>query len=77
MEEALEHGHVNVDLHGHKLHGGYLLQRTRKSGDKQQWLLIKRAARARAARAPGPSPSSAAARSTSSTNPAAPDRTAR
>ena len=42
MEEALEHGHVNVDLHGHKLHGGYLLQRTRKVGDQQQWLLIKR-----------------------------------
>ena len=42
MEEALEHGHVNVDLHGHKLHGGYLLQRTRKIGDQQQWLLIKR-----------------------------------
>ena len=42
MEEALEHGHVNVDLHGHKLHGGYLLQRTRKLGDQQQWLLIKR-----------------------------------
>ena len=42
MEGALEHGHVNVDLHGHKLHGGYLLQRTRKVGDQQQWLLIKR-----------------------------------
>ncbi len=42
MEEALEHGHVIVDLHGHKLHGGYLLQRTRKVGDQQQWLLIKR-----------------------------------
>jgi len=42
MEEALEHGHVNVALHGHKLHGGYLLQRTRKVGDQQQWLLIKR-----------------------------------
>ena len=42
MEEALERGHVIVDLHGHKLHGGYLLQRTRKVGDQQQWLLIKR-----------------------------------
>ena len=41
MEQALEHGHVIVDLHGHKLHGGYLLQRTRKVGDQQQWLLIK------------------------------------
>jgi DNA ligase D-like protein (predicted 3'-phosphoesterase) len=42
MEEALRRGHVNVDLHGHKLHGGYLLQRTRRVGDQQQWLLIKR-----------------------------------
>ena len=42
MEEALRRGHVNVDLHGNKLHGGYLLQRTRKVGGRQQWLLIKR-----------------------------------
>ena len=42
MEEALERGHINVDLQGHKLHGGYLLQRTRKVGGQQQWLLIKR-----------------------------------
>jgi DNA ligase D-like protein (predicted 3'-phosphoesterase) len=42
MSEALERGHVNVFLHGHKLQGGYLLQRTRKVGEQQQWLLIKR-----------------------------------
>jgi DNA ligase D-like protein (predicted 3'-phosphoesterase) len=42
MEEALERGHVVVDLDGHKLHGAYLLQRTRKLGEQQQWLLIKR-----------------------------------
>ena len=27
---------------GHKLHGAYLLQRTRKVGNHQPWLLIKR-----------------------------------
>ena len=42
MEEALKRGHVNVDLQGHKLHGGFVLQRTRKVGSQQQWLLIKR-----------------------------------
>src|SRR4051812_20568432 len=29
MDEALARGHVIVELHGHKLSGGYLLQRTR------------------------------------------------
>jgi DNA ligase D-like protein (predicted 3'-phosphoesterase) len=42
MEEALRGGHVVVNLDGHKLHGDYLLQRTRKLGSRQQWLLIKR-----------------------------------
>ena len=42
MEEALARGHVTVNLHGHKLSGGYLLQRTRRVAGKQQWLLIKR-----------------------------------
>ena len=42
MEEALHRGHVTVELHGHKLSGGYLLQRTRTVAGKQQWLLIKR-----------------------------------
>jgi DNA ligase D-like protein (predicted 3'-phosphoesterase) len=42
MEEALRRGHLVVDLDGHKLHGEYLLQRTRKVGNQQQWLLIKR-----------------------------------
>src|SRR6188472_3662843 len=41
MEEALKRGHVVVDLEGHKLQGGWLLQRTRKVGEQQQWLLIK------------------------------------
>jgi DNA ligase D-like protein (predicted 3'-phosphoesterase) len=41
MAEALERGHVSVWLHGHKLRGGYTLQRT-GGGPKPQWLLIKR-----------------------------------
>ncbi len=39
--EALERGHAVFVLHGEKLSGGFALQRTR-SGEKPQWLLIKR-----------------------------------
>lgn len=39
--EALERGHAVFVLHGSKLEGGFALQRTR-SGEKPQWLLIKR-----------------------------------
>ena len=39
--EALNRGHAVFVLHGEKLHGGFALQRTR-SGEKAQWLLIKR-----------------------------------
>jgi DNA ligase D-like protein (predicted 3'-phosphoesterase) len=39
--EALERGHAVFVLHGAKLEGGFALQRTR-SGEKPQWLLIKR-----------------------------------
>jgi DNA ligase D-like protein (predicted 3'-phosphoesterase) len=39
--EALERGHGVFVLHGHKLHGGFALQRT-SGGDKPQWLLVKR-----------------------------------
>jgi DNA ligase D-like protein (predicted 3'-phosphoesterase) len=39
--EALERGHAVFVLHGHKLQGGFALQRTGQ-GDKPQWLLIKR-----------------------------------
>jgi DNA ligase D-like protein (predicted 3'-phosphoesterase) len=42
MSRALEQGHVSIELHGHKLSGGFVLQRTRKVGHQQQWLLIKR-----------------------------------
>ena len=41
MREALDAGHASFWLHGHKLRGGYTLQRT-SGGDKPQWLLIKR-----------------------------------
>jgi DNA ligase D-like protein (predicted 3'-phosphoesterase) len=40
--QALERGHAVFVLHGHKLSGGFALQRTRGSGLKSQWLLIKR-----------------------------------
>jgi DNA ligase D-like protein (predicted 3'-phosphoesterase) len=39
--EALDRGHAVFVLHGEKLSGGFALQRTR-SGEKPQWLLIKR-----------------------------------
>jgi DNA ligase D-like protein (predicted 3'-phosphoesterase) len=39
--EALERGHGVFVLHGKKLRGGYVLQRTRP-GRKAQWLLVKR-----------------------------------
>src|SRR4051812_27576969 len=38
---ALSDGHLSFWLEGHKLRGGYTLQRTSK-GRKPQWLLIKR-----------------------------------
>ncbi|HEX8753322.1 MAG TPA: DNA polymerase ligase N-terminal domain-containing protein [Solirubrobacterales bacterium] len=40
--EALERGHAVFVLHGEKLRGGFALQRTRGSGERSQWLLIKR-----------------------------------
>jgi DNA ligase D-like protein (predicted 3'-phosphoesterase) len=39
--EALERGHAVFVLHGEKLRGGFVLQRTRP-GARAQWLLIKR-----------------------------------
>ena len=40
--DALERGHAVFVLHGEKLRGGFALQRTRRGGEKPQWLLIKR-----------------------------------
>jgi DNA ligase D-like protein (predicted 3'-phosphoesterase) len=39
--EALDRGHAVFVLHGEKLRGGFVLQRTR-GGPKPQWLLLKR-----------------------------------
>jgi DNA ligase D-like protein (predicted 3'-phosphoesterase) len=39
--DAIERGHAVFVLHGCKLRGGFALQRTR-SGEKPQWLMIKR-----------------------------------
>lgn len=41
LAAALEAGHAKVWLEGHKLRGGWTLQRTR-GGPKPQWLVIKR-----------------------------------
>ena len=41
MEEALEHGHARIWLHGEKVRGGYTLRRT-SGGAKPKWLLMKR-----------------------------------
>jgi hypothetical protein len=40
MDRALRNGHVVIRLHGRKLQGDYLLQRT-SGGDDEKWLLIK------------------------------------
>ncbi len=40
--EALDRGHAVFVLHGEKLQGGFVLQRTRGTGVKAQWLLLKR-----------------------------------
>ncbi len=43
IKENLSKGHLEFELHGKKLQGKWLLQRTKqKSGKKNQWLLIKR-----------------------------------
>jgi DNA ligase D-like protein (predicted 3'-phosphoesterase) len=40
VANALDQGHLMVELHGHKLSGRYALQRISR-GDKAKWLLIK------------------------------------
>jgi bifunctional non-homologous end joining protein LigD len=43
LRENLEKGHLEFELKGKKLHGRWLLQRTKRAaGKKSQWLLIKR-----------------------------------
>jgi DNA ligase D-like protein (predicted 3'-phosphoesterase) len=41
MAASVADGLVEVRLDGKKLHGGYVLKRTRGDGEKSQWLLIK------------------------------------
>ncbi|MFF5970793.1 DNA polymerase ligase N-terminal domain-containing protein [Streptomyces sp. NPDC012769] len=45
--EALDRGHASFWLDGRKLHGGYALTRIRdgSDGDREAWLLVKRADR--------------------------------
>jgi DNA ligase D-like protein (predicted 3'-phosphoesterase) len=40
VEQALDQGHLMIELHGSKLSGGYALQRI-GAGDDVRWLLIK------------------------------------
>jgi hypothetical protein len=40
IERALRDGHAVIRLHGEKLQGDYLLQRT-SGGDDEKWLLVK------------------------------------
>jgi DNA ligase D-like protein (predicted 3'-phosphoesterase) len=42
VAQAIDNGHVSVDLHGKKLRGGYSLTRMRRGG-RQAWLLVKKA----------------------------------
>jgi DNA ligase D-like protein (predicted 3'-phosphoesterase) len=39
--EAIEHGHIVVDLNGHKIAGRYALSRTKMPGRGENWLLVK------------------------------------
>jgi bifunctional non-homologous end joining protein LigD len=56
LAEGVERGHVSFRLAGHKLHGGWSLTRIRGSeGDREAWLLVKRAD-AQASRHPTPDP---------------------
>src|SRR5947199_1312561 len=42
MPEAIDAGHVEVELHGRKLRGGFALIRTHMGKGKENWLLIKK-----------------------------------
>jgi bifunctional non-homologous end joining protein LigD len=40
--DALDAGHLRVELHGEKLTGAFSLVRTGERGGKEQWLLVKK-----------------------------------
>jgi DNA ligase D-like protein (predicted 3'-phosphoesterase) len=43
IEQALEDGHLVIELHGRKLRGGYALTRTGPDGrGRERWLLVKK-----------------------------------
>lgn len=41
LKQSYNDGHIEVDLHGKKLRGGYALIRTAADDDAKKWLLIK------------------------------------
>lgn len=41
LKQALEEGHVKIELFGSKLKGGYAMIHTRMRGDKKNWLIVK------------------------------------
>jgi len=42
IEDALDDGTVEIELHGEKLQGAYVLVHTKMRGDEKNWLLIKK-----------------------------------
>jgi DNA ligase D-like protein (predicted 3'-phosphoesterase) len=40
-EQALDNGHLKVELHGEKLSGAFAFTRTRMGGDDDSWMLVK------------------------------------
>jgi DNA ligase D-like protein (predicted 3'-phosphoesterase) len=40
-KDALENGHLKVELHGEKLTGAFALTHTKLGGDEQNWMLVK------------------------------------
>ncbi len=41
LDRQIDDGHATVWLEGEKIRGGYALTRIRRSGDGEQWLLVK------------------------------------
>jgi DNA ligase D-like protein (predicted 3'-phosphoesterase) len=41
IEQAVDQGHIKVELHGEKLTGQFALTQTRMRGDDRNWILVK------------------------------------
>lgn len=41
IADAVAAGHLKVELHGHKLTGGFALTRTAMNGDDRNWIMVK------------------------------------